>query len=171
MKDLIDEQRTEVENEELTFSLIYSFDVECEWNDAGTKPTRNNKQIKEFMPPARLMKHFEQTEGDDGYEYGGEFGPGKHRKYCAILNQEEFEEFLNHTGLRAERVNTMGAIGMPGHGYGLVPAISFENYDSRALTQNAYVLPNLTEQQAEWFERDFEKCKEWIWDYYGEEWG
>jgi hypothetical protein len=37
-------------------------------------------------------------------------------KWCAILNREQFDNFIERCGLTAEDVQTMGSIGAPGFG-------------------------------------------------------
>lgn len=120
----------------MLFSVIYSFDCP------------RNVSVNEFMPSQRKL--FTQTEDDSCYEYsylaeGDEKNPwhnGKHRKLCAILTRNQFEQFLLDTGLVSEDVETMGSIGAPGFGTGWAPAISFNGeslYDNAI--QNAYVTP------------------------------
>ena len=58
----------------------------------------------------------------------------------AILTRDQFDEFLDHTGLFAENVQTMGSIGVPGCGFGWAPAFSFRTDEPDAI-QNAYVTP------------------------------
>lgn len=70
----------------------------------------------------------------------------KHRKYCAVLTQQQFDEFVDEIGLYAENVQTMGALGMPGAGnwWGWSPAISFtsrDNFTEYGALCNAYVCP------------------------------
>jgi hypothetical protein len=115
----------------MDFSIIYS--VDCP----------RDISIRQFNPPQSQWRLWQLTEDDSGYEYSyleGRWSKGKHRKLCAILNREQFQEFLTHTGLFAEDVQTMGSLGAPGCGFGLVPAFSFRNDDPDCIA-NAYVTP------------------------------
>ena len=85
----------------MQFSVIYSVDVPAQRTRSATSlpPMSANSGIK--------------TEGDEQYEYSyleGEWKRGHHRKWCAILTKEQFEEFIDHCGLFAERRETMGAL-------------------------------------------------------------
>lgn len=117
----------------MEFSIIYSLDCP------------RDISVRQFNPPGPQLKKglWQLTEDDSQYEYGyleGRWSKGKHRKWCAILIREQFDEFLSHTGLFAEDVATMGSIGAPGCGFGLAPAFSFRNDDPDSI-QNAYVTP------------------------------
>ena len=113
----------------MQFSVIYSVDVP------------RNESIVPYLPSQRHL--FQQTEGDEQYDYGyleGDWTKGKHRKLCAILNKRQFSQFLDDTGLFPEDVETMGSIGAPGFGMGWSPAISFRS-DAYSAIQSAYVTP------------------------------
>lgn len=113
----------------MQFSVIYS--VDCP----------EGKDIARYAPPDPSL--WDQTEGDEQYEYGyleGCWENGTHRKWCAILDREQFEEFVEHCCLSAESTETMGSIGAPGFGFGWAPAISFLSRDSDAI-HSAYVTP------------------------------
>ena len=69
-----------------------------------------------------------------------EIDNAQHYKYIAILNPEQFEEFIQNTRLYAEDVETMGSIGAPGYGIHWAPAISFVS--TRDAFLSAYVTPN-----------------------------
>jgi hypothetical protein len=115
----------------MEFSIIFSIDCP------------RDVSIGQFNPPKKQRHLWELTEDDRQYEYGyleGAWRNGKHRKWCAILDRQQFEEFLDHTGLFAEDVATMGSIGAPGCGYGWAPAFSFRNDDPDAIL-SAYVTP------------------------------
>ena len=115
----------------MEMSVIYSIDCPREVS------------IAQFNPPPNQRRSWQLTEDDGQYEYGyleGRWSTGKHRKWCAVLSREQFEEFLDHTGLVAEDVATMGSIGAPGCGYGWAPAFSFRNDDPDAI-QSAYATP------------------------------
>ena len=117
----------------IQFSVIYSVDVP------------SDERIMEYNPPPDQRRHklWAMTEDDKQYDYdylGGRWATGKHRKWCALLDRHEFEEFLHHCNLYAEDVETMGSLGAPGLGYGLVPAISFQGDDYDAFL-SAYVTP------------------------------
>jgi len=115
----------------MDFSVIYTADCP------------RDTSIRQFNPPKSQKHLWQLTEGDRHYEYGyleGRWTKGKHRKWCAILNREQFKKFLDHTGLFAEDVATMGSIGAPGCGLGWAPAFSFSNDDPDCIA-NAYVTP------------------------------
>ncbi len=115
----------------MQFSIIYS--VDCP----------RSVSIRRFAPP-HARRLWDLTEGDEQYEYdylGSEYSHGKHRKWCGLLTQEQFDDFISHTGLFAEDVQTMGSIGAPGFGWGWSPAISFRSDDPEAIQQSAYVTP------------------------------
>jgi hypothetical protein len=101
---------------------------------------------------------WEQTEGDEQYDYdhlGGEWRQGKHRKYCGILTQEQFDEFVQELGLHASDIETMGSIGAPGFGPFVVNAVSFD-LDSDEAIANAYVTPCGTKAELISFLREME---------------
>jgi len=118
----------------MKFSVIYSFDI------------LGKGSVSPYMPTQRHL--FEQTEGDDQYQYdyladetGNEdYRNGKHRKLCAVLTRKQFERFLSDVDLYPEDAETMGSLGAPGFGPYIVPAISFTNDDPEAVV-SAYVTP------------------------------
>lgn len=115
----------------MLFSIIYSVDVP---SDVSLNPYR----------PPHQRKLWWITEENECYDYdylGGRWRHGKHRKYCAMLTQEQFDEFIGHVCIYAEDVETMGSIGAPGFGFGLAPAISFSDYCREDAILNAYVTP------------------------------
>lgn len=86
----------------MQFSIIYSVDIP------------GGVDMRPFVPP-NCKKLWEETEDDSNYEYGyleGRWEHGHHRKWCAILNEDQFQEFLDHTGLFPENCQTMGSIGI-----------------------------------------------------------
>lgn len=115
----------------MKMSVIYSVDCPRE------------VKIGQYNPPKSQKRLWQLMQDDSGYEYGyleGRWAKGKHRTWVALLNRDQFEEFLSHTGLAAEDVQTMGSLGAPGCGYGLAPAFSFRTDDPDAI-QNVYVTP------------------------------
>ena len=110
----------------MKFYVIYSLDVP------------RDTSVKEFQPPN--LKLWDCTETDSEYDYGyleGCWTKGKHRKYCALLTREEFDAFIQHVRLYPEDCETMGSL----TGFGLLPAISFnDDCEDRAIL-NAYVTP------------------------------
>lgn len=108
------------------YSVIYSFDCpKTQW-------------VRNFNPPTKQRKLWQLTEQDDAsdeYEDLCNCNPDEpclcgfrrvyYRKWCAMLTQEQFDEFVNLVGLCAEDIETMGSIGAPGFGFGCAPAISF----------------------------------------------
>ena len=131
----------------MKFSVIYSVDV-CEDVD-----------VADFAPPD--LDLWNQTEGDDQYEYGyleGCWENGSHRKWCAMLDREQFDAFVEHCGLFAEDCETMGSIGAPGFGFGWAPAISF-NADHEDCIANAYVTPLPDVERESFNEKDWERVR------------
>ena len=99
--------------------------------------------IVQFNPPKNQKRLWQLTEDDGQYEYSyleGRWATGKHRKWCGILDHDQFQEFLDHTGLFSENVQTMGSIGVPGCGFGRSPAFSFRSDDEDSIA-NAYITP------------------------------
>lgn len=140
----------------MLFSVIYSVDVP------------EGVDVAEFEPPRR-DELWDQTEGDESYEYSyleGRWEQGAHVKLCAILNRQQFNDFVQHCGLHAEDVQTMGSLGAPGCGYGVSPAISFTSYSEDAI-QSAYVtpLPETAKERLE--ERDWNRVRGAVLAIYG----
>jgi hypothetical protein len=131
----------------MKFSIIYSVDVP------------EDEDISRFAPPD--LDLWDETEDDDQYEYGyleDRWENGSHRKWCAILDREQFDDFVQQCGLIAESTETMGSLGAPGFGFGWAPAISFTSHDSDAI-QSAYVTP-IPEVKSESFgERNWERVR------------
>lgn len=114
----------------MKFSVIYTADVPAD------------EDVLDHAPP-HVADLWDETEGDGQFEYGyleGRWEGGHHRKWCAVLTRDQFDEFVRRCGLVAEDVRTMGSIGAPGFGFGWAPAISF-NGDHPDAIQNAYVTP------------------------------
>ena len=140
----------------MQFSIIYSVDVP------------RSEKISRFSPP-HVRKLWDKTEGDEQYEFSyleGEWAKGRHRKWCAILDRKQFEEFVNLCGLFAEDVETMGAIGSPAFGFGWSPAISFRSDASDAIV-NAYVTPMPEVRKQHGDERDWKRIREAVLSLYG----
>jgi hypothetical protein len=115
----------------MLLSVIYSADCP------------RTESIARFRPP-RARKLWDRTEDDSQYEYSyleGDWEKGKHRKWCAILNKQEFTEFVQATGLVAEDVQTLGSLGAPGLGFGVSPAIAFNDDGTERAILSAYVTP------------------------------
>jgi hypothetical protein len=124
-----------------SYSVIYS--AEWEFNKRDYYPL----YMRNIAPPKRRL--WDLTERQDGKDCeGSEWGANRHRKWCAILNQKQFDEFIRHCDLIADSTPTMGSIGAPGYGWGWAPAISF-NYDGSEYYANAYVTPNVMEDEVE----------------------
>jgi hypothetical protein len=140
----------------MQFSIIYSVDVP------------EDENIDLYAPPS-VDELWDQTEDDEQYEYDyleGCWTNGSHRKWAAILNREQFDEFIERCGLQAEDTETMGSLGAPGIGFGWAPAISFTSQDPDAI-QNAYVTP-LPEVEKDSFDQDdWERLKSAVVAVYG----
>ena len=139
----------------MQFSVIYSADCPADEN------------IDDFAPPE--IDLWDQTEDDNSYDYGyleGEWENGHHRKWCAILTRDQFTEFVEHCGLFAEEVETMGSLGAPGFGYGWAPAISF-NSDDPAAIQSAYATPMPETRRDSCDENDWDRVRGAVLSVYG----
>ncbi len=139
----------------MQFSVIYSADCPAD------------EDISRFAPPD--LDLWDETEDDDQYEYGyleGCWEEGHHRKWVAVLNREQFDEFVQQCGLQAEDVQTMGSLGAPGCGFGLAPAISFTSVDPDAI-QSAYVtpLPEVSKESCD--EGDWDRVRSAVLAVYG----
>ncbi len=64
------------------------------------------------------------TEDEENYEDTELY----HIKCLSILNQEQFDELIEETGLEYD-CESMGSVGAPGFGICLVPAVSFISYN------------------------------------------
>lgn len=115
----------------MLFSVIYSADV-----PAGVS-------IRDYAPP-KVRRLWDMTEnGPSEYSYleGRWEKRSKHRKWVALLDRQQFDEFVSTLGLYADDVETMGSLGAPGFGFGWSPAISFtadhENASSRPTSRRS----------------------------------
>jgi hypothetical protein len=63
------------------------------------------------------------------------------RKWCALLTEEQFNEYVDRCSMFAESTPTMGAIGGPANPYGWAPAVSFRADRDREGFEDAYVSP------------------------------
>ena len=139
----------------MKFSVIYSVDV-----PAGV-------EILDRAPPR--LDLWEETEDDEQYEYGhleGRWEHGHHRKWAAILERKQFDEFVKRCGLFAEDVQTMGSLGAPGFGFGWAPAMSFTANDPDAI-QSAYVTPIPEVRKDVYDERDWDRVRSAMLAIYG----
>jgi len=140
----------------MQFSVIYSAD------------TPADVDVLDFAPP-QAEDLWDETEDDDQFEYGyleGSWENGHHRKWCGVLTREQFDDFIDRTGLVAEDVQTMGSIGAPGFGFGWAPAISFTSDDPNAIL-NAYVTPLAETRKETHDERDWERVRGAVLAVYG----
>jgi len=143
----------------MLFSVIYDFDCS------------KNCSVECYSPPNRKL--WQMTEGDDQLNYEDVFPKGKHRKFCAVLTRKQFDRFIEALCLTAEDVETMGSLGAPGCGLGIVPAISFRGPDDDpACVSGAYVTPifePLTERKnhRELTEDDWNRIKRAVLTLYG----
>lgn len=119
------------------YSVIYDFDCV-------------HGHVERLNPPKKQRrKLWDCTESGpcEDNHFDTEHWRGKHRKWCAILNQEQFDEFVEHCDLYASSTPTMGSIGAPGYGFGWAPAICFQSEGDSYAYQNAYVTPSGTRQE------------------------
>jgi hypothetical protein len=132
----------------MQFSIIYSADVPADVD------------VRDYAPP-RVEELWDETEDDDQFEYSyleGGWEEGHHRKWCAVLTREQFDEFVRRCGLVADDVQTMGSLGTPGCGFGRAPAISFRSDDPVAI-QSAYITPLPETQKHQYDERDWDRVR------------
>ena len=141
----------------MLFSVIYSADCpRCE-------------SIVRFRPP-QVRKLWDLTERDDSYDYGyleGDWERGKHRKWCALLTKEQFNRFVESTGLIAEATETMGSLGAPGFGLGWSPAIAFNDDGSQQAILSAYVTPIPETRKERFDERDWRRVRRAVLSQFG----
>jgi hypothetical protein len=132
--------------------------------------------LRQFQPTSQSEWQITERESDGTYsEFLGD--RYRHRKYVAMLDRKQFQQFIDHLGLYASTVETMGSLGAPipngGISLGLVPAVSFGAYcDDYEL--NAYVTPYVVRhshgdpKEGEWLpvraqgmqERDWERIRD-----------
>jgi len=139
----------------MLFSVIYSVDVPADEN------------IDRLAPPN--LELWDETEDDGQYEYShleGRWDGGHHRKWCALLTRDQFDLFVEHCGMQAEDVETMGSIGSPGFSYEWAPAISFTSDDPDAI-QSAYVTPVPEVEREQIGENDWDRVRSAVLSIYG----
>lgn len=140
----------------MLFSVIYSVDVP------------EDTAIENYVPP-QVEDLWQETEGDDQRQYDyleGLWENSSHRKWCAILDREQFDDFVSSSGLYAESTETMGSLGAPGFGFGWAPAISFTSSDQDAI-QSAYVTPFPETKRRQCDDRDWERVRAAVLSVYG----
>ena len=139
----------------MRFSIIYSANCPA------------TEDIYHLAPPD--LDLWDETEGDDQYDFGyleGRWEDGHHRKWVAVLDRDQFDHFINHCGLKAEDVETMGSLGAPGLGFGWAPAISFTSDDPEAI-QSAYVTPLPETRRDSCDEQDWHRVRSAVLAVYG----
>ena len=139
----------------MQFAVIYSVDVPADTD------------LSLYQPPDLSL--WQETEGDEQYELNyleGVWEHGHHRKWAALLNREQFDAFVDHTGLTAEDVETMGSLGAPGFDFGWAPAISFDGHAPDAL-QNAYVTPIPETRKPRSSDQDWQRVRSAVLAVYG----
>lgn len=139
----------------MLFSVIYSADCPADEN------------IDRFAPPD--LSAWEETEDDRSYEYRhleGRWEDGQHRKWCALLTRDQFDQFVEHCRLNAEDVETMGSLGAPGFSYEWAPAISFTGDHPDAI-QSAFVTPVPEVERERLGENDWDRMKSAVLAVYG----
>ena len=142
----------------MEYSVILSFDL---------PPLLDGK--KRPIPKClRFYRPWYKTEDDEqGDDYGVNW---RHRKWCAWLTQAQFDKVVSDFGMSAEHCETMGSLGAPGFGIGIVPAISFNNemlYSDDPI-MNMYVTPVPVRVSKETLtERDWQRIRRAILHIYG----
>lgn len=107
------------------FSVIYSVDL---FNDRD--------RFSRFCP--KNFHVWSKTE-DNREKYDIDLY-SRHRKYVGFLSEKQFKQFLDMDLVFASSTRTMGSLGAPGLGYGLSPAMLFDNHENDILL-SAYVTP------------------------------
>ena len=141
----------------MLFSVIYSADCP------------RSESIARFRPP-QTRTLWDMTESDEQYEYGyldGGWEKGKHRKWCGLLTKEQFNRFVEATGLIADNTETMGSIGAPGFGFGWSPAISFHDDGCERAILCAYVTPIPETRKERFDERDWQRVRRAVLNQFG----
>ena len=111
------------------YSVILSVDV------------RRDDDPDEFRPS---LGTWDQTEDDRQYDYEhleDEWVGGHHRKWCAVVDEDEWAATVNQLCLEADSTETMGAIGTPGGPWvgAWSPAVAFAGMNGTII--DAYVTP------------------------------
>jgi hypothetical protein len=120
-------EQSDLSSVEIQYGVIYSVDAE-EINESDG-------------PPTSQAKLWNLTEDNEESDYGIE--GWQHKKWYALLTQDQFDEFVGHVSIYAQNVKTMGSLGAPspdGICFGISPAISFEDSRDDGIC-NAYVTP------------------------------
>ena len=141
----------------MQFAVIYSVDVP------------SDGQVLDYAPP-QVEDLWQQTEDDRCYEYSyldGCWEEGHHRKWFAMLDRQQFNEFVDRCGLVAEDVQTMGSLGI---GPGIQPAIAFNGDDPDAI-QSAYVTPLPETRKTDWNEHDWDRVRAAVIGHFGRDRG
>lgn len=149
----------------MLFGVIYS--IECD---------QTGLSLEQLRPPISQRETLWQRteEGESELNSTLETSGWVHEKWCACLDLPQMDEFVDHTGVRAETTDTLGSIGAPTpdglFSYGASPAISFQDYGDH-WDLNAYVTPYPTEEDLSVIEgldlenldaAAFELVKEWM---------
>lgn len=139
------------------FSVIYTADWDPECH-----------KVANFAPP-HVRKLWDLTE--TGFNELSDFDPPwPHRKWCAYLTREQFDEFVSHCNLYADVTPTAGSLGAPGFGLGWAPAIAFSAGDNMSYAQ-AYVTPvpdvEIKHQNDERMARRWEAIRDAVLSIYG----
>lgn len=152
----------------MKYSVIYT----ANWKRAELSGPPATVKLSDMIPKPAKRGLWHRTENSNQSDYEDM----NHGKWVAILDQAQFDEFVEHADLEAERVETMGAIGSPACGFGWSPAISFSNClggGSVDAFQNAYVTPLPNRRNGDPIrtgghnERDWERVKRAILSVYG----
>lgn len=127
LAEAIKQEGFDLSTVKMQYGVIYSADAD-EINPCDSPPEEQNELWTE-------------TENYDESDYGIE--GWVHKKWCACLDQEQFDQFVNHVCIYAEDIETMGSLGAPspdGMILGVMPAICFEGGGEIGI-HNAYVTP------------------------------
>ena len=127
----------------------------------------SDEEVWDYVPSV-VTTTCDRTEDDDSYDYdymGGPWEDGHHGKWVGVLDQKQFDEFIQATGLHMEDVETMGSLGVPWAFPGIAPAFSFTGGGDEGVIQDAYVTPlpsfkleNRVDDE-EWQNKAWEKIK------------
>ncbi len=148
--------------------------IDCRCTGGPLIPKGTQAVVKVVRRTGELWVEFLPTAAGDRFGhrhvYGyleGDWERGKHRKWCGLLTKEQFEGFVNSTGLIADSTETMGSIGAPGFGFGWSPAISFRDDGQERAILPAYVTPIPEVKKERSDERDWQRVRRAVLSVFG----
>ena len=137
----------------MEFQVIYTIDC------------AQDSSIARYKPRRRVLDRLQLTERNENDGEMDYVDMPKHRKWWGVLTKEQFIKFIDDTGLVAEDIETMGALGFNG----IQPAISFgsENAWTDGYHINAYVTPFIPDMKKPGTEKQWERLRRKIIEVFG----